>query len=88
VLFEVADTVEQTFRIACTEKLHPRPEEYDAAACDYQAAHGLTYSRMCEQMRQYGAMREIRERADAPLQPALASVGAGRRREDPSPETT
>jgi hypothetical protein len=43
--------------------LHPRPEEFDAAACDYQAVHGLTYSRMCEQMRQYGALTEIHERA-------------------------
>jgi hypothetical protein len=59
VLWEVADIVEQIFRIACTENLHPRPEEYDA----YQADHGLTYSGMCEAMRQYGTLTEIHERA-------------------------
>ena len=61
VLWEVADIVEQIFRIACTENLHPRPEEYDAATCDYQGDHGLTYSRMCKQMN--GAFGEIHERA-------------------------
>jgi len=45
VLWEVADVVEQIFRIACTENLFPRSEEYDAATCDYQADHGLTYGR-------------------------------------------
>jgi hypothetical protein len=60
VLWEVADIVEQ---ISCTENLRPRPEEYDAAACDYQADHGLTYSGMCEAMRQYGTLTEIHERA-------------------------
>ena len=63
VLWEVADVVEQIFRIACSENLHPRPEEFDAAACDYQAANGLTYSKMREEMHQYGAMLEINERA-------------------------
>jgi hypothetical protein len=63
VLWEVADVVEQIFRIAYTENLHPRPEEFDAAACDYQADHGLTYSGMCEAMRQYGTLSEIRQRA-------------------------
>jgi hypothetical protein len=63
VLWEVADVVEQIYRIACTENLHPRPEEYDAAAVDYQAAHGLSYSRMCKEMNQYGALGEIHERA-------------------------
>jgi hypothetical protein len=63
VLWEVADIVEQIFRIACTENLFPRPEEYDAAAVDYQAAHGLSYSRMCKEMNQYGALGEIHERA-------------------------
>jgi hypothetical protein len=42
VLWEVADIVEQTFRIAYTESLHPRPEEYDAADCDYAAERGLS----------------------------------------------
>jgi hypothetical protein len=63
VLWEIADVVEQIFRIACTENLYPRAEEFDAAACDYQAAHGLSYSKMCEQMRQYGTLSEIHERA-------------------------
>jgi len=63
VLWEVADILEQFFRIAYTENLHPRPEELDAAACDYQADHGLTYSGMFEAMRQYGTLTEIRERA-------------------------
>jgi len=63
VLWEVADIVEQIFRIACTENLHPRPEEYDAAACDYQAEHGLSVTGMCEQMRQYGTLTKIHERA-------------------------
>jgi hypothetical protein len=61
VLWEVADIVEQIYRIACTENLHPRPEEYDAAAVDYQAAHGLSYSAMCKEMG--GAFSEIHERA-------------------------
>jgi hypothetical protein len=43
-LHKLADVVEQIFRIAFVEDLHPRPEEYDAAACEYQAAHGLSYS--------------------------------------------
>jgi hypothetical protein len=55
VLWEVADIVEQIYRIACIENLHPRPEEFDAATCDYQAEHGLTYARMCEVRHQYGA---------------------------------
>src|SRR5215831_4074877 len=63
VLWEVADIVEQIFRIACTENLHPRSEEYDAAACDYAAEHGLSVTGMCEQMRQYGTLTEIHERA-------------------------
>ena len=63
VLWEVTDIVEQIFRIACTENLHPRPEEYDAATCDYQAAHRLSAARMHEQMRQYGTLTEIHERA-------------------------
>jgi len=62
VLWEVADVVEQVLFIACTENLFPRPEEYDAAACDYQAAHGLSYSAMCQQMNG-GALSEIHERA-------------------------
>jgi hypothetical protein len=63
VLWEVADIVEQIYTIALTENLYPRPEEFDAAACDYQADHGLTYSKMCEAMRQYGTLTEIHERA-------------------------
>jgi len=31
ILWEVADFVEQTFFIACTENLHPRPENIQAA---------------------------------------------------------
>ena len=50
VLWEVADIVEQIFRIACTENLFPRPEEYDAATCDYAAAHGLSVNAMREQI--------------------------------------
>jgi hypothetical protein len=61
VLWEVADVVEQIFFIAYTENLHPRPEDYDAATCDYQAAHGLSVSRM--QALGLTAMREFRERA-------------------------
>jgi hypothetical protein len=61
VLWEVADIVEQIYFIAATCDLHPRPEEFDAAACDYQAAHGLSYSAMCKQMG--GATCEIHERA-------------------------
>ena len=41
VLWEVADIVEQIFRIAATCNLHSRPEDYDAAYCDDQAASGL-----------------------------------------------
>jgi len=64
VLWEVADTVEQIFRIAATCDLHPRPKDYDAAACDYQAAHGLSDTAMHEALRSsLTAMREIRERA-------------------------
>ena len=48
VLLEVADVVEQIFRIACTADLRDITlEDYDAAACDYQADHGLTYCGMC-----------------------------------------
>ena len=63
VLWEVADIVEQIFRIACTENLYPRPEEYDAATCDYAAEHGLSVTGMCEAMRQYRTLSEIHERA-------------------------
>jgi hypothetical protein len=63
VLWEVADIVEQIFRIACTENLHPVPEEYDAATCDYAAAHGLSVTGMGERMRQYGTLGEVHERA-------------------------
>jgi hypothetical protein len=63
ILWEVADIVEQIFRIACTENLHPRPEEYDAATCDYAAEHGLSMTRMREATRQYGTVGEIHERA-------------------------
>jgi hypothetical protein len=45
-LWEVADIVERIFRIAATCNLHPRPEDYDATTCDYQAAHGLLVTRM------------------------------------------
>ena len=63
VLWEVADIVEQIFRIAYTDNLHPRSEDYDAATCDYQADHGLTYAGMCAAMRQYGTLSEIHQRA-------------------------
>jgi hypothetical protein len=63
VLWEVADIVEQIFRIAYTENLHPRPEEYNAATCDYAAEHGLSVTRLREQMRQYGTLSEIHQRA-------------------------
>ena len=62
VLWEVTDIVEQIFRIACTENLHLRPEEYDASTCDYQAAHGLSGSAMREALWQYGTLTEIHER--------------------------
>ena len=62
-LCELADIVEQIFRIACTENLHPRPEEYDAATCNYVAEHGLSDSAMRSKMRQYGTLTEIHERA-------------------------
>jgi hypothetical protein len=41
VLWEVANIVEQIFRIACIENLRPRPEGYDTAADDYRAECGL-----------------------------------------------
>ena len=62
-LHELADILEQIFFIACTENLHPRPEEFDAATCDYAAEHGLSYSAMGLAMRQYGTLTEIHERA-------------------------
>jgi hypothetical protein len=63
-LHELADILEQMFFIAATCDLDPRPEEIDAAACDYQADHGLSYSKMCEVMGRHGAFSpEIRERA-------------------------
>jgi hypothetical protein len=62
-LHELADILEQIFYIAYTENLHPRPEEYDAATCDYAAEHGLSYSAMGLAMRQYGTLTEIHERA-------------------------
>src|SRR5262249_48033130 len=74
---EVADIVEQIFRIAATCDLNPRPEEYDAAACDYAAEHGLSVTGMCEQMRQYGTLSEAHERA---LLIALMRLYEGRRR--------
>jgi hypothetical protein len=98
VLWEVADIVEQIFHIACTENLHPRPEEFDAATCDYQAAHALSYSKMCEQMRQCGTLSEIHERAQVivlmrlyarrwrPLVPE-GGVRRGRRRARPAGRT-
>jgi hypothetical protein len=46
------------------ERIVPLPEEYDAAACDYQAAHA--YSRMCKEMHQYGTLTGIHERAQVP----------------------
>jgi hypothetical protein len=78
VLWDVADIVEQIFRVACIENLHPRPEECGAAACDYQAQHGLSDSAMHEAMRgNLMAMREIRERAQViALMGALAAVGS------------
>jgi hypothetical protein len=40
VLSEVADIIEQIFHIACTANLGDITlEDYDAAACDHQAAH-------------------------------------------------
>ena len=62
-LHELEDILEQIFRIACTENLHPRPEEYDAAANDCAAAHGLSLTAMRERMRHYGTLSEIHERA-------------------------
>ena len=49
-LCELADILEQIFRIAFVEDLHPRPKEYDAATCDYAAAHGLSVNAMREQI--------------------------------------
>ena len=98
VLWEVADIVEQIFRIACTENLHPRPEEYDAATCDYVAEHGLSDSAMRLKMRQYGTLTEIHERAQVialmrlygrrwrPLAPE-GGVRRGRRRARPPDRT-
>jgi hypothetical protein len=60
-LRELADIFEQIFHIACTKNLHSRPEEYDAAACDYQAAHGLTYS--ASKCTNKGTFSGIHERA-------------------------
>jgi len=54
VLWEVADIVEQIFCIAYTENLFTRPEDYDAACCDYRAEHGLSVTGMREAIRQYG----------------------------------
>ena len=78
VLWEVADVVEQIFRIAATCDLNPRPEEYDAAACDYVAERGFSDSAMREAMRQYDPDRDPSarpgDRADAPLRGTLASL--------------
>lgn len=63
VLWEVDDVVEQVFRTARTENLHPRPEEYGAATCDYATAHGLPVTSMRLAMRQYGTGSEVHERA-------------------------
>jgi hypothetical protein len=64
VLWEVANIVEQIFRIACIENLRPRPEDYDTAADDYRAECGLSDTAMHEALRSsLTAMREIRERA-------------------------
>jgi hypothetical protein len=46
-------------------RVHPRPEDYDAAYCDYQAEHGLSNTAMCETLRQYGHLSEVHERAQA-----------------------
>jgi hypothetical protein len=62
VLWEVADILEQIFRIACTENLHPRVEDFETARRDYQAAHGLTNTSMREGLG-LKASREILERA-------------------------
>jgi hypothetical protein len=50
----------------CTENLHLRPEDYDAAYCDYQAAHELSDTARREALRQYSASRAVRERAQSP----------------------
>jgi len=64
VLWEVADVVEQIFRIAATCNLHPTPRGVRRPRpAIHRAAHGLTYSRMREEMNEYGAMLEINERA-------------------------
>src|SRR5215472_13029106 len=65
VLWEVADIVEQIFRIACTEDLRDiAPDDYDAAASDYQAAHELSETAMRKALRSsLTAMRKVRERA-------------------------
>ena len=62
ILWEVADIVEQIFRIAFVENLHPRPEDYDAATVDYRAACGLSDSAMREILRSSSHAR-VRERA-------------------------
>jgi hypothetical protein len=31
--------------------VHPRPEDYDASYCDYQAEHGLSNTAMCETLK-------------------------------------
>jgi hypothetical protein len=82
VLWEVADIIEQIFRIACTENLHPRTEDYEAATADYQAEHGLSDSAMRLAWRQYGTTSEVHERgsgdcADALLRRPLAGMGSG-----------
>jgi hypothetical protein len=76
-LQELADILEQIFFIACTENLHPHPEDFEAANRDYQAEHGILASSMHELG--LNAMRDIRERAQAiapMLCEALATVGS------------
>jgi hypothetical protein len=63
-LWEVADVIEQIFRIAWTEDLHASPEDRYAAILDYQAEHRLAIGRMQEALRSsFTVMQDIDQRA-------------------------
>jgi len=48
---------------ACTENLHPRPEDIEAATCDFAAERRLSANGTATAMREYGTLTEIHERA-------------------------
>ena len=61
-LVEVADVVEQIYRIAFTENLYPSTEDRRAARLEYAAEHRLSRTRLELAMRgSLLAMREVEE---------------------------